>query len=161
MKRWWKAHELFADRRCGQSVLDFLSSTDVSKIVPTADVEDNAGGGASEGELREKGEREEEREPEVVALGTGNDGQAREEHRLFLLTPPFMVWLKRSRGRMGVSFPWCVFIFSWDRPGWRAGGCLHCAAMCGMRRGNGLYILLVVIYIGRTRVMNKQKKNHG
>ena len=24
---------------------------------------------------------------------------------------------------------------------------------------NGLYILLVMIYIGRTRVMNKQKKN--
>jgi len=30
----------FADRRCGQAVLDFLSSTDVGKIVPTADVED-------------------------------------------------------------------------------------------------------------------------
>jgi len=89
-KRWWKAHELFADRRCGQAVLDFLSSTDVGKIVPTADVEDNAGSEASEGELRERGEREEEREAEVGALGTGNDGEARKEHQLFLPTPPFM-----------------------------------------------------------------------
>jgi len=32
-------------------------------------------------------------------------------------------------------------------------------AMRGMRRGNGLYILLLMIYLGRTRVMNKQKKN--
>jgi len=90
-KRWWKAHELFADRRCGQAVLDFLSSTDVGKIVPTADVEDNVGSEASEGELRERSEREEEREAEVGALGTGNGGEAREEHRLFIPTPPFIV----------------------------------------------------------------------
>ena len=59
-KRWWKAHELFANRRCGQAVLDFLSSMDVGKIVPTAEVEDNAESDVSEGELRERGEREEE-----------------------------------------------------------------------------------------------------
>ena len=35
---------------------------------------------------------------------------------------------------------------------------MYCAAMRGMRRGNGLYILLVMIYIGRARVMKKQKK---
>jgi hypothetical protein len=88
-KRWWKAHELFADRRCGQAMLDFLSSTDVGKIVPTAEVEDNAGSEASEWELRARGEREEEREAEVGALGAGDDGEAREGHRLFLPTPPF------------------------------------------------------------------------
>ena len=58
-KRWWKAPELFADRRCGQVVLDFLSSTDVGKIVPTAEVEDNVESEASEGELRDRREREE------------------------------------------------------------------------------------------------------
>ena len=30
--------------------------------------------------------------------------------------------------------------------------------MRGLRRGNGLYIPLVMIYLGRIRVMNKQKK---
>jgi len=27
----WKAHELFAGRRCSRAVLDFLSSTDVGR----------------------------------------------------------------------------------------------------------------------------------
>ena len=31
-KHRWKAHELFADRRCSQAVLEILSSTDVGKI---------------------------------------------------------------------------------------------------------------------------------
>jgi len=88
-KRWWKAHELFADRRCGQAVLDFLSSTDVGKVVPTAEVEDNAESDASEGELRERGEREEEREAEVGELGAEDDRDAGEEHWLFLPTLPF------------------------------------------------------------------------
>ena len=70
-------------------MLDFLSSTDVGKIVPTLDVEDNAGSEVSEGELRERGEREEEREAEAGALGTGNDGEAGKKRRLFLPTPPF------------------------------------------------------------------------
>jgi hypothetical protein len=87
-KRWWKAHELFADRRCGQAVLDFLSSTDVGKIVPTAEVEDNVESEVSEGERGEKGEREEEREAEVGELGAGDDRDAGEERWLLLPTPP-------------------------------------------------------------------------
>ena len=89
--RWrWKAHELLADQRCSQAVLDFLSSTDVGKTVPPAAEEDDAGSEASEWELRERREREEEREEEAAVLGAGDEGDARSEHRLFLPTPPFM-----------------------------------------------------------------------
>jgi len=46
---------------------------------------------------------------------------------------------------------------------WAEGnGSLHRAAIRGLRRGNGLYIWampLVMIYLGRIRVLNKQKKN--
>ena len=63
-KRRWKAHELFADRRCSHAVLDFLSSTDVGKIVPAVEAEDDAGSEASEWELRERQEREDERRAE-------------------------------------------------------------------------------------------------
>jgi hypothetical protein len=69
--------------------LDFLSSTDVGKTVP-AEEADDAGSEASEWELRERREREEEREAEAAALGAEDEGDAREERRLFLPTPPFM-----------------------------------------------------------------------
>jgi len=80
-KQRWKAHELLADKRCSQAVLDFLSSTDVGKIVPAVEVEDDAGSEASEWELRERQERDEEgREEELGGEGTP----------LFLPTPPCM-----------------------------------------------------------------------
>jgi len=63
-------------------VLEFLTSTEVGKTVPVVD--DDAGSEASEWELRERTEREEERRAEAEALGTG------EEPPLFLPTPPFM-----------------------------------------------------------------------
>jgi len=65
---------------------------------------------------------------------------------------------------MGVSFP--LFFFLCDFLGTSlffrgtglggGQGCLH-HFMLGMRRGNGLYILLIMIYIGCRQVMNKQK----
>ena len=55
-KRRWKAHEHFADQRCGQALLAFLASTDVGKVVPAADEE--AGSETSEGELWERRDRE-------------------------------------------------------------------------------------------------------
>jgi len=82
--RWksrWRIRDLFADKRCSQAVLDFLTSTDVGKVVPA--VEEDAGSEASEWELRERMEREEERRTEAEALGAG-------EEPLFLPTPPFM-----------------------------------------------------------------------
>jgi len=79
----WKIQDLLADRRCSQAVLDFLTSTDVGRIVPAVEEEADAGSEVSEWELRERQEREEERRVEAEALGAG-------EEPLFLPTPPFM-----------------------------------------------------------------------
>jgi len=48
----WKAHELFADKRCSQAVLDFLSSTDVGRLAPPLGEED-AVSAVSEMEMQE------------------------------------------------------------------------------------------------------------
>jgi len=82
-----KAHELFAEPRASQAVLDFLSSTDVGKTVPA--VEEGAESEASEWELRERAELEAERRAEEP--DTEGAGEAGGEHQLFLPTPPFMV----------------------------------------------------------------------
>ena len=82
-KRQWKAHELFADQRCSQAILDFLTATDMGRIVPPVEEEADAGSEASEWELRERLERDDERRLEAEALGAG-------EEPLFLPTPPFM-----------------------------------------------------------------------
>ena len=88
--RWrWKAHELFAEKECSQAVLDFLSSTDVGKTVPAA-AADDAGSEASEWELRERREWEEEREAEAEVLGVEDEEDTRDGLPLFLPTPPFM-----------------------------------------------------------------------
>jgi len=79
----WRAHELFADQRCSQALLDFLTATDVGRIVPPAEEEADAGSEVSEWELRERWEREEERRVEAEARRSG-------EEPLFLPTPPFM-----------------------------------------------------------------------
>ena len=94
-KRWksrWTIRDLLADERCGQAVLDFLSSTDVGRLVPPLEEEGNAGSEVSEGELRERQEREEEREAEAEAeaLGAEEEMGAREGLPLFLPTPAFM-----------------------------------------------------------------------
>jgi len=64
-----------------QAILDFLSTTDVARLVPA---EDDTGSEASEWERRERREREEERRVEAEELG------AREELPLFLPAPSFM-----------------------------------------------------------------------
>ena len=92
--RWrsrWKIRDLLADRRCSQAVLDFLTSTEVGKILPAVVEEDGAGNEASEGELRERREREEERQAEAEALGAADGLGAGEDSPLFLPTPSFMV----------------------------------------------------------------------
>jgi len=53
--RWksrWMVRDLLADGRCGQVVLDFLSSTDVGRLAPPLE-ESDAGSEVSEAELRE------------------------------------------------------------------------------------------------------------
>jgi len=71
-KRWkgrWMVRDLLADRRCGQAVLDFLSSTDVGRLVPPLKKED-AGSEVSEWELWEHWEQEEEGEKPPLFLST-------------------------------------------------------------------------------------------
>jgi hypothetical protein len=57
--RWksrWRVRDLLADERCSRAVLDFLSTTDVGRRVPTP-AEEDAQSEASEWELRERRER--------------------------------------------------------------------------------------------------------
>jgi len=81
--------DLLADERCVQAVLAFLSSTDVGRLVPPLEVED-AGSEASEWELRERQEREEERSVEAEELGAIEGPGAGGELPLFFPTPSFM-----------------------------------------------------------------------
>jgi len=63
-KRWksrWTVRDLLADGRCGRSVLEFLASTDVGRLVPPLEEEGDAGSEVSEWELRERRERLEAR----------------------------------------------------------------------------------------------------
>ena len=83
MESRWKVRDLLADERCSRAVLDFLSTTDVGRLVP-APVEEDAQSEASEWELRERREREEERRTEAEGMG------AEVEEPLFLPTPAFM-----------------------------------------------------------------------
>jgi len=85
----WKSRDLLADGRCGPAVLDFLTSTDVGRLVPPLEKSDT-GSQVSEWELRDRREREEEREAGVEELGAAGELDAGEELPLFLPTPPFM-----------------------------------------------------------------------
>ena len=62
----FESRDLLADVRCSHAVLDFLSTTDVGRLVPS---EEDAGSEASEWELRERREREEERRADAEELG--------------------------------------------------------------------------------------------
>jgi len=114
--RWkgrWRIRDLFADRRCSQAVLDFLTMTDVGRIVPAVEEKADAESEVSEWELRECQRREEERRKEAEALGTGRN------HRCSY--PPHPSWHCRGRSRGGRVFflcrffchsPWCALISS-------------------------------------------------
>jgi hypothetical protein len=65
-------------------VLDFLTTTDVGRLAPAPADEEDAQSEASQWELRERGDREEERRMEAEELG------AEVEESLFLPTPAFM-----------------------------------------------------------------------
>ena len=70
-------------------MLDFLSSTDVRRLVPPLEVR-GAGSQASEWELRVPRDREKEREVEAGGLGAVAGLGAGEELLLLLITPSFM-----------------------------------------------------------------------
>jgi len=76
--------DLPADGRCSQVVLDFLSTTDVGRLVPAEEV---AGSEVSGWERRER----EERKAEAEELGAAGELGAGEELPLFLPMPSFMV----------------------------------------------------------------------
>jgi len=84
-----KIRDLLSDWRCGQAVLDFLSSTDVGRLAPPLEEGDD-GSQVSRWELRECQEQEEERGPEAEELGAASGLRAWEERPLFLPTPSFM-----------------------------------------------------------------------
>ena len=146
--RWkirWKIRDLLADGRCGQAVLDFLSSTDVGRLVLPLE-ESDAGSEVSEWELRELRERGEEREVEAEELGAAGElgvgGGGR--YRCSYPRPPS--WHPQTWSRIVGTFSFAlsfVSLFaislvratsSWDRPGRRAKGEL---AMCRHRADCG------------------------
>ena len=76
--RWksrWTVRDLLADGRCGQAVLDFLSSTDV--VGWYRRWKGDARSEVSEWELRERREREGEQEAEAEGLGAAGIGSRR------------------------------------------------------------------------------------
>ena len=92
--RWksrWKIRDLFADPRCSQAILDFLAATQVGRRTPKPAEEDDedAQSEASEWELREREERDEERRIRDAEMGE-------EEERLGFFSVPF---LSASTGR--------------------------------------------------------------
>jgi len=78
-----------------QAVLDFLSTTDVGRLVPA---KEDVGSEVSEWELRERRERKEERRVEAEELGAGV------ELPLFLHTPSFMASADEEQGTGCLSF---------------------------------------------------------
>jgi len=157
--RWksrWKIRDQLADRRCGRAVLDFLSSTDVGRIVPLVE-ESDAGSEVSEGELRERriGKRS----------GGRRSGAPRmrwppgRNSRCSFPPPRSWHWRARIRGRGALflcsflcgfpsKFPWGACIPSWDRPGRRQMGSLQRAATARTADRKPGKMYAAMIYIG-------------
>jgi hypothetical protein len=95
----FKIRDLLVDGRCSQAVLDFLTSTDVGRLVPTPGAEEDAQSEASEWERRERREKEEERRVEAEELSAEV-----EELPLFLPTPAFMATAEEEWGGEEISF---------------------------------------------------------
>jgi len=159
----WKIRDLLADGRCGQAVLDFLTSTDVGRLAPPLEKSDT-GSQVSEWELRERRERQEEREAEAEERGGAGQLGAGEGLPLFLPTPPFMVSAGRSRGRVALFLgPFlCSFLNLLSLGtglGGRQRGACNAPPPRGLRTGKPGKMYAAMIYIGRMRVwLNKNKK---
>jgi hypothetical protein len=83
--RQFKVRDLLAGGRCSRAALNFLFSTDVGRLVPGPVAEVDVHSEASEWEVRERREQEEERRVEAVELG------AEVEEQLFLPAGPHVV----------------------------------------------------------------------
>jgi len=146
----WKIRDLLADGRCGQAVLDFLSSTDVGRLVPPLEKSDT-GSQVSEWELRDRREREEEREAEG-GIGCRGGTAAVPTH-----APPHGI----GRGGVGdgsrspfiLSFVLSL-IYSLLGQAWAEGkrGACNVPPPRGLRTGKPGKMYAAMIYIGRMRV---------
>ena len=131
--------DLLADERCGQAVLDFLSTTDVGRLVPPLEEEGVAGSEVSEWELRERRERR-ERVAEAAELGAAGDlGDGGGGATAVSTHAPLHGIRRRGVEPRGDGFLCSSLCFSfvislvrltssWDRPGRRAKGSLQHAA---------------------------------
>jgi len=124
--------DLLADGRCGQAVLDFLSSTDVGRFVPPPE-EGEAGGEVSEWEHRERREREEELEAEVEELGAAGElGAGGSCHSSYPCPPS---WHPQTRSRiLGTA----CFVLSFAFPLSFPGCALHLLGTCLGRGRRGV-----------------------
>jgi len=151
-KRWksrWKVRDVLADERCSRPVLDFLTATDVGRRVPA---EEDAGSDASEWELRERREREEEREAGTEELGAELGGRGGAPAAP-LHTPVHGIGTRRIGD--GSRFPYVLpFVLSFvtflgahllflgtGLGGGQRGAC-NVPPLRGQRTGKGLYIIL-------------------
>ena len=142
--RWkirWKIRDLLADGRCGQAVLDFLSSTDVGRLVLPLE-ESDAGSEVSEWELRERRERGEEREVEAEELGAAGElgvGGGGGGDTAVPTHAPLHGIRRRGVGLWGrfpllfplslsLLFPWCALHLRGTGLGGGQKGSLQCAA---------------------------------
>jgi len=132
MKSRYKIRDLLTDGRCSRAILDFLSTTDVGRLVPA---EEDAGSEVSGWERRERrsGKRSEGWKPRSWVLGRN--------HRCSCPCP--LSWRPQTGVGVGVLpsvlslLSFCslccgflsALLLSWDRPGWRAKGSLQGAAL--------------------------------
>jgi len=110
-KRWksrWTVRDLLADGRCGRAVLDFLSSTDVGRLVPPLKEECDDGSEVSEWECRSVGSgkrsgRQRRRRWVLWTIwATGRNFRCSFPH------PRSWHWEARSRGQVTLLF--CSFL---------------------------------------------------
>jgi len=114
---------LLADGRCGQVVLDFLSSVGVGRLAPPLE-ESDAGSEVSEwssgraGSGKKRGRRRCRRWVPKASWTVG--------HNPHCSYPPPRSWHRRGRSEVGSAFSFVIslvrIISSWDRPGRRAKG---------------------------------------
>ena len=146
-KRWksrWTVRDLLADRRCGRAVLDFLTSTDVGRLVPPLE-ENGAGSQASEWELRERRERGEKNRRKRQRRWALWGRAGRNSHCSF---PPPIHGIGRRVGdgsRVSLFSPLSISLdastFSWDRPARRQRRACNGPPLRGRRTGDGLYMI--------------------
>jgi len=146
--RWksrWKIRDLLADKRCRKAVLDFLTATDVGRLVPPVE-EDGAGARRQNGssESGRSGKRNRRRRQRSWVLR-----KARAPERNYRCSYPRRPsWHRQARSRETgcaflyffpfVKFLGRVYFYSWDRPGRRAKGSLQRAATADRKTGQNL-----------------------